>query len=477
MKIRVMVVEDEPPIQRSICQKIEETNKNFTVVAAIDNGKDALQYLKEHPVDVMFVDMNLPIVGGKELLDFCSNEELSVLPVVLSGYTDFEYVKCAITNHAIDYLLKPLKVQELKLVLEKIEEKIQKQYLKEKVQNLTDAVRGLEMFPTKEMPSEVNSSYSILLVSLGMCLYENERNYQEIFKNMDLEKAFSLIVPPENFWLVDGKSINEKLIFIRKDSIPDINHLNQFFRKVKCSDIIVTVVYYKETVELPDIFSTYHLLQKYTREHMIFLKNSVLIYSSEEFRQDFSDLRNKIDCLILQCKNANIDNIIESFAQLLHLLTMRPIIQKEALRNIKYFVSEIYKLYPGNREFFEVEEDIFGIAMYDSGDKKIIALKIKNYLDEMFRTNITNQLLAARFGFVPSYIVSIFKTYYGLTPMDYLVKKRIDESKFLLANSSLKIKEVANEVGYEDSLYFSKVFKKITGVSPKEYIRSEKIDS
>ena len=82
---------------------------------------------------------------------------------------------------------------------------------------------------------------------------------------------------------------------------------------------------------------------------MIFLKNSVLIYSSEEFRQDFSDLRNKIDYLILQCKNTNIDNIIESFAQLLHLLTMRPIIQKEALRNIKYFVSEIYKLYPGNR--------------------------------------------------------------------------------------------------------------------------------
>ena len=121
-------------------------------------------------------------------------------------------------------------------------------------------------------------------------------------------------------------------------------------------------------------------------------------------------------------------------------------------------------------------KDIFGIAMYDSGDKKIIALKIKKYLYEMFRTNITNQLLAARFGFVPSYIVSIFKTYYGLTPMDYLVKTRIDESKFLLANSSLKIKEVANEVGYEDSLYFSKVFKKITGVSPKEYIRSEKID-
>jgi hypothetical protein len=120
------------------------------------------------------------------------------------------------------------------------------------------------------------------------------------------------------------------------------------------------------------------LLQKYTREHMIFLKNSVLIYSSEEFRQDFSDLRNKIDYLILQCKNTNIDNIIESFAQLLHLLTMRPIIQKEALRNIKYFVSEIYKLYPGNREFFEVEEDIQFILENYYSEKEL--LKEFNFL-------------------------------------------------------------------------------------------------
>lgn len=108
MKIRVLVVEDEPPIQRSICQKIEESNENFKVIAAIDNGKDAIQYLIEHPVDVMFVDMNLPIVSGKEILKFCYSEKLPVLPVVLSGYTDFEYVKCAVANHAVDYLLKPL---------------------------------------------------------------------------------------------------------------------------------------------------------------------------------------------------------------------------------------------------------------------------------------------------------------------------------------------------------------------------------
>ena len=61
-----------------------------------------------------------------------------------------------------------------------------------------------------------------------------------------------------------------------------------------------------------------------------------------------------------------------------------------------------------------------------------------------------------------------------MTPIDYVVKKRMDEAKALLENSEMKIKDIANGVGYEDSLYFSKVFKKVTGTSPKEYARLSK---
>lgn len=317
MKIRVLVVEDEPPIQRSICQKIEESNENYIVVAAIDNGKDAIQYLKEYPVDVMFVDMNLPIVSGKELLKFCYSEKLPVLPVVLSGYTDFEYVKCAVANHAVDYLLKPLNSQELKLILQKIEIRIREQQQEEKIQNLTDAIKGFNTLQTKESNSEKNPSYSMLLISLGACPYENERNYRELFEKLDLEGNFSQIVSEENFWLVNGKNINEKIIFVRRDQVPDINHLNQFVRSLKFLGLTITIVFYKDAVKVSDIFATYHLLQKYARKHVIFLKNSVLIYSPEGFKSDYTDLRRKIDCMILQCKNMNISDITDSFAELL----------------------------------------------------------------------------------------------------------------------------------------------------------------
>ena len=126
MKIRVMVVEDEPPIQRSICQKIEEVNGHFQVVATADNGKDAYEYLQKNTVDVLFVDMNLPVMDGQELLSAVAGQKMRLIPVVLSGYKDFAYVKSALENNALDYLLKPLKENELKLLLEKIEERLRR---------------------------------------------------------------------------------------------------------------------------------------------------------------------------------------------------------------------------------------------------------------------------------------------------------------------------------------------------------------
>ena len=266
MKIRVLVVEDEPPIQRSICQKIEESNENYIVVAAIDNGKDAIQYLKEYPVDVMFVDMNLPIVSGKELLKFCYSEKLPVLPVVLSGYTDFEYVKCAVANHAVDYLLKPLNSQELKLILQKIEIRIREQQQEEKIQNLTDAIKGFNTLQTKESNSEKNPSYSMLLISLGACPYENERNYRELFEKLDLEGNFSQIVSEENFWLVNGKNINEKIIFVRRDQVPDINHLNQFVRSLKFLGLTITIVFYNSYVIQPMLIDVLAVMKEHKVE-------------------------------------------------------------------------------------------------------------------------------------------------------------------------------------------------------------------
>jgi YesN/AraC family two-component response regulator len=62
----------------------------------------------------------------------------------------------------------------------------------------------------------------------------------------------------------------------------------------------------------------------------------------------------------------------------------------------------------------------------------------------------------------------------GYSPIEYLTHLRIDRAKELLAHSDIRIKEVSQSVGYEDELYFSRIFKKIAGVSPTQFSDDQK---
>ena len=67
-----------------------------------------------------------------------------------------------------------------------------------------------------------------------------------------------------------------------------------------------------------------------------------------------------------------------------------------------------------------------------------------------------------------------FKELIGMTPIECLTKIRVEEAKYLLSNSFLNITEISSIIGYDNPLYFSRVFKKITGSSPRNYISSSK---
>ena len=99
-----------------------------------------------------------------------------------------------------------------------------------------------------------------------------------------------------------------------------------------------------------------------------------------------------------------------------------------------------------------------------------LAKKIKEYLDENYAKVITSGSLSEEFGFVSAYLSRVFKNQYGITPGVYLVKVRIDHAKRLLKDSQyMRIKDVAEAVGYNDQYYFSKVFHKHTSMWPLDY--------
>lgn len=98
-----------------------------------------------------------------------------------------------------------------------------------------------------------------------------------------------------------------------------------------------------------------------------------------------------------------------------------------------------------------------------------------SYIEEHYKEQITLDDLAKQVFISKGHLSHIFRAQMGEAPIRYLIRKRIDEAKKLLADTNLPVGEVAAEVGYENAVYFSQIFSKETGFSPIQYRRNEKL--
>jgi AraC-like DNA-binding protein len=100
-------------------------------------------------------------------------------------------------------------------------------------------------------------------------------------------------------------------------------------------------------------------------------------------------------------------------------------------------------------------------------DKYINA--VTNYIDNNYRKNITLRDMSEQAEITPEHLCKVFKKYMNLRPFEYLTKKRIQEAKRLLVQTSTPIAKIGKMVGYEDKSYFGYVFKKYEKVTPSEF--------
>ena len=100
-----------------------------------------------------------------------------------------------------------------------------------------------------------------------------------------------------------------------------------------------------------------------------------------------------------------------------------------------------------------------------------ITRKLKSYMDENYHTEISLENFAKKNGISRNYLYTLFKREYSVSPKEYLMTRRIEKAKLILSDQTvhLSVSEVAYVVGFNDPLYFSKVFRKIVGIPPSKY--------
>ena len=97
------------------------------------------------------------------------------------------------------------------------------------------------------------------------------------------------------------------------------------------------------------------------------------------------------------------------------------------------------------------------------------------FINENYYSNISVGSIAKSFNFSRNYLYTLFKRDYGISLQEYLLELRIQKAKELLTNERhLAISEVALAVGYSDALYFSRIFRKKTGIAPTQFIKENR---
>ncbi|WP_239619055.1 response regulator transcription factor [Cohnella mopanensis] len=123
--IRIVVAEDEDLIRNNLIKKIEGIDDALKVVYAAEDGKSALNYIRNNAADLIVTDIRMPVMDGLELIKSLQSHYPHIRKIITTGYADFEYARQAVRYEASEYLLKPIKSSELQKAISRIQTSIE----------------------------------------------------------------------------------------------------------------------------------------------------------------------------------------------------------------------------------------------------------------------------------------------------------------------------------------------------------------
>lgn len=526
--ITILIAEDEIDTREGIKKHIPWKELGIDTVVEVENGLAAVNLCESIHPDILLTDVRMPKMDGIELASYVSERFPNCKIIFLSGFSDKEYLKSAIRLGAINYIEKPIDIDELISVLSEAVQLLSKEFIRKEdelmLQNMVS-----ENFPLILQKLAINAAYktpnldsiknvypvfkNLLHTHSDVCsviiklheaapLAEEEKEYYRLGmltflqQNIALELGFTLLIP--------GFLDNSKLLI---HCINDHCSVTSFTTKIctlinslKCqyedkfifSAVVGKTVssFSEATVSSQTALKHLHRLFFMPKGQVLF--NNLILSSAYVFNEtDFETYQN----LILENK---LDIVIEFLDKLATSISVFPdtdtgyvkniyfklfllLSQTAEKRNIKINMPEAERTYIWQE--ISKMETIFDITSYlqtivreffaiienkNASGKQIY--DIINYIENHFADqNISIKSIAEYAHYDHYYMCTLFKKHIGKTLNDYITQVRVEKAKELLRDKNIKLYDITEMVGYIDPSYFSKIFRKSVGYSPSEF--------
>ena len=504
--MRIVIVEDEAPIREGMEKILKKLSSSYVLAGKACDGLEGLEVIRREKPDVVIMDIRMPDMDGLTMLEKLREEGVTSKAVILSAYSDFSYAKRAMELGVSNYLLKPVKIQELRKVLQQMEEEVREENSQETLLSLENIARSALtgiLEKTEETTAALEKKYGVSAT----------------------EPTALFIV-----WL-DGHYEERKDIVLRilqevAEHAADFRSIvTAFAERTQCTMVLYHMDTAQDWEEYFDSSVVPMILSNTENKALCVWEECQGFYELEEGRKRIRQLldwslalgneklisQKRIDGISvsplkylpemsLRLKQAVIKKDEKEFAacyveflNYCRAQTHRPKDIKEACITFLWTILNTAREYISFEENeLEVQalleavmgaftwEDIENImrSLYkkimlggneETGERSPLIQRAEHMIEEYYSQGITMEEVARKLGVSPEYLSRQFKKETGISFTEEIRNVKVEKVKTLLLGTNQNLTQIAAMTGFSDPKYMSKVFKDVVGVLPAEY--------
>lgn len=476
----LLIVEDEKMIRHGIAVMAGRSSVEIDEIIECKNGQEAFEILNRRDIDLMFTDIRMPKMDGIELVKETDELKHPPLIVVISGYDDFNYAVEMMKHNVKDYLLKPIKRDQLERVLKDMDRLItdEKEQRKVEVSGFISQLKNYIQNPDGRNNQALKSQFD------------------KVFADQRLTALFfagsmkELIEPTEPVCFETG---GQYLSILPVDRIKSLDFHNSF---VGISQPFTGLEGCISAVS--EAFAA--------RRHAFLYHLSSHVWSEEtDYDQGEKTKDGLASQFVQQFPTERMDKAVANIENLFFQAEHGKIREKDIIDLVYEIENELEKAYKNiltgqQQNLFErrspfyykdASEYLTDFTIWMEQLKRCLLeqrgadqnrgkiLEATDYMKTHFRENLNMAMVSNYVSMNYSLFSITFKEYTGINFVNYLKNLRINEAKHLLETTEEKVLDIGYQVGYENDKHFLKTFKSICGVSPTEYRKNfefKKID-
>ncbi len=521
--MNLLIVDDEPLEVTIIEQMIDKKKFDLEEIYIAYSMKQAIEVLESHEISILLSDIQMPKGSGHELVQWSLDHELHITSIFLTSHALFDYAKEAIQLNVRAYLLKPVTKEELERALFVGVEQVREQYQLERNKKHASYWNSSRILLKQEFWRKILFEVEDLSVDLLADSFEKYGVFYEDSKKIvpvliswkrkkdkggtwsDSTIEFVLKnVVSEVLW---GNTDIGNIIFEQEKMIVlyDLKQEMESYLFSKCEIMLQQLfnflgfcdinVYVNQSVSLQGLKlaldelleAEKYDIQKKNRvvaikerneNELFYEKPDIKLWVSEIFSSHYNRSLKGIENYLKKIKKSDqqgqgmLNRFQHDFLQELYIVLEQKGIQANSIfkeeRMVELFNDAIKSV--SDMENWMEELIRFLVSFnYQAEKTPTIIEEIKAYIVKNLEGELSRNELASIVYLHPDYLSHIFKKQTGMSISDYIIEERLKKARILLISTSIQISEIAMCIGYPNTAYFTKLFKRATGMTPKEY--------